>query len=272
MPEEGAASNSNRRRREVVLIVGIGACALAVGIVAYDPNALLLLLVIVASGYLLHRLASWLTEVDLVIPFIAAIGCLALVLWWFVPESFNLGARFDELAPAPVKRIVAPLGRLVSSGGGAAPDGGGGVTNATASASPQADAKSGVEASSGASSSALGQFLAGDSAARRGARGPAVTLAPSRRVFRADEPLALTVFVGSARQNGRVDCGQVQLFDGPSRVADALLTATRNGCTATIATSSLGIGDHTLTARYKQSGSAGTASTSVGITVLPPRK
>lgn len=264
--EPGAPAGSARRRHRLAIPLLIVGCGFALGLVVRDPNVLLLLLVILGVAFLLHLLAARLTEFDLLIPFIIGVGCLAVVLWWFAPESFYLSRQFDERAPAPVKRVLAPVGAFLS-GSGAVPDGGGGAGHAAgAPPSGTSTGKSRAPLPANAPGPGVAQLGGGRTSGRAAAT---VTLTAARSTTRLGEPVTVTVFVHSLNENGGPACGRVNVFDGSSRIATAVLTAEKNGCTAVLTVGSLRVGTHNLTARHGGAGASPSLSSPATVTVLP---
>lgn len=95
--------------RELLMAVAV---ALVLVVAAYDPGVALVLVIAAASLYLLHDLAGWLATMNLLIPVAAVVAAVALGLWLFGPDDFNLAREYDRYAPPAVKRLVSPVAAM----------------------------------------------------------------------------------------------------------------------------------------------------------------
>jgi len=263
MSEPAAPLKPAGRKHPLAIPLLIVICGVALGLVVRDTNTLLILLLILGAAFLMHLVTARLTEVDLLIPFIIGVGSLAIALWWFAPESFDLSRQFDEHAPAPVKRLVTST-RGLFSGPGTVGDGGSDAARGAASSFPPRSA----EMSRAPSSRTAPQQPITAAADRPSG---AVSLTVAQPTVKLGEPVALTVFVRSSSENSVQRCGRLYVFDSASRIKTAVLKAENHGCTAVLTIDDLDVGTHVLTARYAGTGTSASTSSAVSVTVLPPR-
>ena len=291
--------------RVLLLLGAVGGLAL----LAYDPGIFFVLLAVGLLAVLLHALATRLAELDLLTPFLIAVGCLAVALCWFMPEDTDLAGEFDRYAPAPVKRLVSSVSHLMlGSDGGAgttAPSGhaaggpavagnpgrsarpsiaGTPVTTEVPASLPNGAAAAqhaGGGVASPASSDATGR--GGQSSTRTRRLQPVataassdvhapvtVTLTSSRSTSHIGEVVLFVVSVTSRKADLLLSGDRVDLCVGPSRIAVAVLVRQQNGYVARFAITSLGAGRHSLTARYAGTHASPASSAPVVHTVLPP--
>lgn len=234
-PRSRQHRNRGRHTRVKILALAGGSCGLA--LLVHDPGVFAVLLVLVVVLAFLHALATRLSELDLLVPFLVGIGCLAVGLWWFFAGRVDVAEQFENHAPAPVKRLLSPVQRLVRR----APPGGSGGSGTEspapgATGSPAGDRD--VAPAGGISfESSLHEAIT-------------VTLDSSRSTSGAGEVVLFVARVKATTTDAGLFGDRVDLFDGATRIAAAPLVRQPGGYAAYFDIASLSVGRHSLTARY----------------------